>query len=289
MRSSIISLGLAGIIGVVIGLLLQPPPPAPPARAIGNPSNSIVDTVRATAGPEASATSLGALRQQLQQEIAARIALQEKVQLLDQQLATLSDGKGSDSKAEPVRQNSSHTDSPSSPSRQNRARRAWFDAQALIDAGVDATTAQELKARFEKQELDRLYLRDQAVREGWFGSRRYREEVKKLDAKLGNLQEELGGDTYAAYLYATGQSNRVAVQSVLAGSAADQAGLQSDDQILSYGEKRIYNWRDLRTATTEGDISETVPLTIVRNGKPMTLYVQRGPLGIRMSSVSIAP
>lgn len=154
---------------------------------------------------------------------------------------------------------------------------------------MEAAEAERLKAQFEQLELDKLYLRDRAVREGWPGGSRYREELQQLEAQTGNLQQELGEDSYDAYLFASGQPNRVAVQSVLASSAAGVAGIQSGDHILRYGNQRIYNWRDLREATTQGDVNETIIIEVLRDNKSLQFYVSRGPLGIRMTSISVAP
>lgn len=285
MRTSIISLGLAVIIGIVIGLLLQSPgivsnPTAPPSKT----DNTLLhmDSLNAAADIENNNTGIDAIRQQLAQEITARKKLQSTVNNLSKKFAQLETEKLSN-------KDDTKTTSPHDASTTNTKNRNWFNQQALIDAGMDATTAGDLKARYETQELDKLYLRDRAMREGWFGNRRYREEMEKLDAQFSDLQKELGDESYSAYLYATGQSNRVTVQSVLANSSADTAGLRATDQILRYGEQPIYNWRDLRTATTQGDINESVTIEIIRDGKPMQLYVQRGPLGIRMNSASVAP
>ncbi|MBN4079265.1 PDZ domain-containing protein, partial [Beggiatoa alba] len=169
------------------------------------------------------------------------------------------------------------------------AGNTWFNQQALIDAGMGPTAAQQLKTQFEELELAKLYLRDQAIREGWAQGKRYRDERLKLDSQTDNIKQEFGEDIYDAYLYASGQSNRVAVQSVLSGSAASNAGLLADDQVIRYSGQRIYNWRDLRNATTEGDLTDTVAIEILRDDKRLEFYVQRGPLGIRMTSVSEAP
>lgn len=281
MRTSVISLGLAASIGIVIGLLLQSPDTELPAE------NSVSDTSPKNAKkplPSEQSTNkkINMISQQLAQEISARKKLQRNVEILGQKLAEL------DTQKQALAKKSKAT-SENIAAASAIENRAWFNEQALIDSGLDANTAQNLKSRYEKQELDKLYLRDQAMREGWFGSRRYREELEKLDAQLGGLQKELGDESFSAYLFATGQSNRVTVQSVLAKSSADTAGIRANDQILRYGSQRIYNWRDLRNATTQGDINETITVEIIRDGEPMEVYVQRGPMGIRMSSVSLAP
>ena len=283
MRSTIVSLGLASIIGVVIGLLLQSPDTSPtPTKASNN--NPLDGGIDQAVTVQNSDHSLDVIRQQLRQEITARKKLQDNVNTLTKKLALLE-------KQNPPAADtgSSNEPAPQSTPATTTANSAWFNEQALIDAGVDPATAKSLKSRYEKQELEKLYLRDQAMREGWFGSRRYRDEMEKLDAQLSGLQKELGDETYSAYLYATGQANRVVVQSVLANSTADTADIRPNDQITQYGDQKIYNWRDLRTATTQGDVNEFVTVELMRDGKPIEVSVQRGPLGIRMNSVSVAP
>lgn len=281
MRTSFISLGLAAIIGVVIGLLLQSPNTV---STVITPDSDTSPQSTTSQLPLTESTNdeINIIRQQLTQETVARKKLQNSVDALNKRLAKLETQKPSTIEASKI-------PPANNPSLGITENRDWFNEKALIDAGIDADIAQNLKSRYEKQELEKLYLRDQAMREGWFGSQRHREELEKLDAQLSGLQKELGDEPYSAYLFATGQSNRVTVQSVLAKSSADSAGIRTDDQITRYGDQRIYNWRDLRNATTQGDINESVTVEIIREGRPMQVYVQRGPLGIRMSSVSTAP
>ncbi|MGD8567196.1 MAG: PDZ domain-containing protein [Gammaproteobacteria bacterium] len=165
----------------------------------------------------------------------------------------------------------------------------WFNEQALVDAGIDPGRVDYIKDAFEQAEMEKLYLRDQATREGWMGTQRYRDKAKQIADRTKALRSELSGSEYDAYLYATGQSNRVVVQSVLGGSPADNAGVQTGDIILQYGNERIYNWNDLTTATREGDPDTTVAVTIERNGQQQQVYVPRGPLGIRLTTDSVAP
>ena len=277
MRSSIISLSLVAVIGIVIGLLLQSP-----ESSTGSSPSSVDNTMQAST-TETHPPALAELSQQLHQEIIAREALQKEVAILSEKLAALSPADVQ----EPA-DNSASATAPADAAH-NSTESAWFNQQALIDAGMAQTEAEQLKVRFEEMELAKLYLRDQAVREGWSGGKRYREERQKLEAKTDNIKQELGEDAYDAYLFASGQSNRVAVQSVLSGSAAGNAGMLAGDQVIRYDGQRIYNWRDLRTATNQGDLTETIPVQVLRDNKQMEFYVQRGPLGIRMTSVSAAP
>ena len=277
MRSSIISLTIVAVIGVVIGLLLQSP-----KSSTGSYPSSVNNTMQASSD-ETHPPALAELSQQLQQEISAREALQKEVTILSEKLAALS--------PEDVQELADSSASATTPAdaAHNPTEGVWFNQQALIDAGMTQMEAEQLKVRFEEMELAKLYLRDQAVREGWSGGKRYREERQKLESKTEDIKQELDEKAYDAYLFASGQSNRVAVQSVLSGSAAGNAGMLAGDQVLRYASERIYNWRDLRNATTQGDLTETVAIEILRDNKRMELYVQRGPLGIRMNSISIAP
>ncbi len=283
MRTSIISLAFAAIIGLIIGLLLQSPDTVPTATkpaAIAVKQNEAM--LPASTKVVNFDLKFNGIAQQLQQEIEARKNLQTQVRKLGEKIVLLETQNNPQTKTDSIMP--SHDTAPFTGSTST-----WFNQQALIDAGMDAAEAQQLKKRFEKQELETLYLRDKAVRENWLGTRRYREELQALEAQTSNLKEALDEDTYAAYLFASGQPNGVSVQSVLTGSAADSSGIRSDDQILRYDNQRIYNWRDLRNATTLGDINETITIEVMRDNKRMEFYVQRGPLGIRMSPVSASP
>ena len=76
---------------------------------------------------------------------------------------------------------------------------------------------------------------------------------------------------------------------MLESAQAGQAGIRSGDYIMRYDNERIYNWRDLRSATTSGEISDTIEVEVERDGETLRFYLARGPLGIRMNSLRIAP
>ena len=284
MRSTVISLALATFIGVVIGLLLQSPENSPPPSTISTltvPQSLLAANVSS----QDQISQLNELTQQLQQEIIARQALQKQVSVMSSTLAALSADERNT--ASPDKQGTPLNPLPTVS--EGTTGNAWFNKQALIDAGMGSIEAEQLKNQYEELELEKLYLRDTAVREGWARGNRYRTKLQELDQKSDGIKQELSEEVYDAYLFAAGQSNRVAVQSVLSGSTANKAGFEPGDQIIRYNGQRIYNWRDLREATTQGDVSETIPIEIERDGQRTQYYVQRGPLGIRMTSVSIAP
>lgn len=58
--------------------------------------------------------------------------------------------------------------------------------------------------------------------------------------------------------------------------------------MIRYASERINNWRDLRNIAIQGGLTETVAIEIQQDNKRMEFYVQCDPLGIHMTSVSVA-
>ncbi|MBL1292316.1 MAG: PDZ domain-containing protein [Thiotrichales bacterium] len=161
--------------------------------------------------------------------------------------------------------------------------------EAFLDAGFSYDKAVELDERYADLELRGLYLRDQALREGWISEPRFAEERAKLSSEEEAISDELGEDTYERYLYATGQSNSVSVFSVIRKSPAESSGIEGGDVIYRYAGDRIYDSFDLRNATSEGEAGETVAVEVLRDDAIVQLYVPRGPLGVQLESVSLKP
>jgi S1-C subfamily serine protease len=137
--------------------------------------------------------------------------------------------------------------------------------------------------------MQQLYLQNQARREGWYGTRRYFEELRKSEGKENIYRQELGDDQYDKFLFESGQNNRVIATDVLSGSPAEKVGIKSDDIILSYDGKRIFSWNDLTTATAEGDPQQLARIEVIRDNQPIEFYLKRGPIGIRLGSKKIQP
>jgi membrane-associated protease RseP (regulator of RpoE activity) len=161
--------------------------------------------------------------------------------------------------------------------------------RALIAAGVDATTASDIKRREDQLALSTVYLRDQATREGWMHTPRFAEEMAKIDQQRTPLRDEIGDDAYDRYLAALDQPNRVAVNEVLSDSPAAAAGLQAGDVVLRYGDTRIFAPRDLVNATRSGVAGETVQVELLRAGQRLQIDVPRGPLGVSIAASRGAP
>lgn len=156
----------------------------------------------------------------------------------------------------------------------------------FLAAGFDAEQAARLRAHMGEIEMERLYLRDRASREGWIRTPEYFEAVGQLRQ---GIREQLGEDAYDRFLFAMDRPNRLIVESVIESSPAQQIGLQPGDTIFRYDGRRIFSYGELRSATTGGDFGESVPVEIQRNGELLEYYIQRGPLGVTLDRSSVQP
>jgi hypothetical protein len=160
---------------------------------------------------------------------------------------------------------------------------------SLVFAGIDESSAEDITRRINESELKRLELRDKAIREDYIGTERYREELRSILDENTSVREEVGDEPFDRYLYAIGRANRVGITSVMVGSEAEKAGIEKGDQILSYGDQRMFDWSELRNATTQGSLGEYVDVRILRNGTEVMVSIPRGPLGVRLTSMSVDP
>jgi membrane-associated protease RseP (regulator of RpoE activity) len=161
--------------------------------------------------------------------------------------------------------------------------------RALIAGGMEPYKAADLKRRADTLALAEMYLRDQASREGWIDTPRFQEELASLQQQQVSFRDELGDEGYDKYLYALGQTNRVRVDDVMTDSPAAQAGLAPGDQILRYGDTRIFAPEDLVEQTRQGEPGEMVPLLVIRQGNVISVEVPRGPLGLRVNATQSNP
>lgn len=160
---------------------------------------------------------------------------------------------------------------------------------ALLRAGVTPEVADDIIWRRSQLSIARLELRDDAARNDWLGTARYREELRKLNEQEISIEDEIGLDAYDRYLYETGQSNRVAVDSVLPGSAGEESGLLPGDVIERYDGAQVLDFNDLRSATSAGERGALVPVSVVRGGERLELWLRRGPIGIGLDATRLDP
>jgi hypothetical protein len=276
-------------IGLIIGLLIKGPMSSSKNRAQEQQiSDNIADEVSLELELNSFKNEIKNLKQQVTEGTKISQELQTNLDTLQNKVAQLSQisTKVEVSQIPEDDNKRIYKTSPRPPMQQTKE---WFNYDALIVAGVETSEANRLRNLYDGIEIEKLYLRDRAIREKWINSDKYRKEIGTLEDKYTSLRSELDDTTYDAFLYASGRSNRVVVQSVLSTSPAGEAGIQAGDQIIRYGNNKIYTWSDLRTATTSGQANELVEIIIDRAGKKMSLYIPRGPLGIRLDNQSTKP
>jgi len=161
--------------------------------------------------------------------------------------------------------------------------------EVLVSLGIDESVADTIKKREEERELEQLYLRNQATREGWVGTEKYFEQAQKLANGSDLYRDELGDNKYDQYLYESGQFNRVSVKNIISGSPAANAGIQSGDIIYSYNNTRLFSWMELTSLTSQGTEGELVSMEIHRGQQVIDVYIARGPLGVRLIGTKIDP
>ncbi len=254
-------------------------------------SSEYADTTNGQYDPAGSGASFGnpdalatidELRDELERAELERSELREQLQALSVRLGALDNL--------PAAAEASSSNAPA-PRREVERRRgsAGLTLESLQSAGISERDATTIKSRLDALSMQRLYLRDQAQREGWLGKQEYRDQIRQLNDAQNNLEQEFGSDNYSRYLYAMGRPNQVSVQSVIENSPAFNAGMQSGDQLLSYDGQNVYDPRTIRRGTQRGNAGEMVPVIVNRNGQQVELYVPRGPLGINMNSDSVRP
>ncbi len=164
-----------------------------------------------------------------------------------------------------------------------------YNLDNLIRGGVDPALAEDIVRRKNSIELQRLALQDHATRDDYLNTQRYYDELTKINKQDVSLREELGNERYDEYLFNSKQNNRIRISSVMLGSAAEQAGIQKGDIILSYDNHRMFTWQELKDATAQGQLGEYVAISIYRNGEIYSFSVPRGPLGMQLGATRLAP
>ena len=277
----------AGTIAVVQSVAALPETRPPSQDEVASPSPKTVENEKTTAlmANLAETTEdpdkVAFLAELLTAEVSKRRHLEKRLTDLQNQVSrletTVADGKGQIS-SEQKTDDDGQTEAAKDPEKVSEDR--------FLAAGFDPVSAAELKKRASEIEMERLYLRHRARREGWIRSPEYREAARELRR---GMKEEFGEDTYDRFLFASERSNRLLVDSVMESSPAQQTGLQPGDIIFRYDGSRVFSRRDLRDATTRGEMGETVPVEIRRGGEILEVEIPRGPLGVRLDRTTVQP
>ena len=275
LRNLLILVAVLGI-GIFLGYALLP---APPPAVTGNatPPPPAAYSPHQPAKPE----TLAALQQQLQLARASREQLAAELEVLRLRVEELESGD--------TEEDLSPTGTGNGKAAPEPAVRAVTSVQSLIDAGITPDQAAWIQARLDEIDLQQLYLRDQATREGWLNKPRYHKERRQqLDAVTG-LRSDIGDDAYDRMLYSIGRTNRVVVRDTMVNSPAELYGLLPGDRIIAYDGRRVFSGEELNTLVTQGDAGTMTLLQVERNGAYHDLYLPRGPLGIRLAAARVRP
>lgn len=296
-RSSIAKRGtLLGVAAALAGAFIwhtAAPQGSPPSAATGGPGpvvsgsakpvpapRQLVSAAPVTAASESAQRRVDALEARLAEEMSRRVEMQQRIDALAEEIAALRNGAppADDTDAAAAKGPNQGVDYSKSPMQ-----------RALEAAGLDTAIAEGIKLRGDQLAMSEMYLRDQATREGWVDTPRFKEEMEEIEAQRVSVREEIGDDAYDRYLFALGHTNRVIVNDVMLDSVAEDVGLREGDLIVSYGDARIFAPDDLITSTQGGASGEPVVLEVRRNGERMQIEVPRGPLGLRIGPAQDDP
>jgi hypothetical protein len=272
-------MALAGTAGLTIGIVagfatreLMGPSPTSRATQRGDAGEDLreqVDQLRKQVAAQRTLTSA------LQAEISG---VRERIEDLEPRPALNAAGAGGDEGEANPAQN------PAARGRQGGGQ--WFDPGLLLDVDMDANDITRVRRHFDAHQLEILFLRDRATREGWMHKPRFANEMQNLN---GRLREEAGDADYDALLWATGRPNRVELAALLGGSPAVAAGLEDGDIVLRYDDQEIYHALALQHATRTGDAGSTVSIDVLRGDEELRVYVPRGPLGAQLQPARTPP
>ncbi|MGD8339884.1 MAG: PDZ domain-containing protein [Gammaproteobacteria bacterium] len=151
----------------------------------------------------------------------------------------------------------------------------------FVEAGLSPERAQWLMQREDELEMEVLQARYEATQNGASPA-----EIAALNPTQ-MMREELGDTDYEKYLEGLGRPTSVNVREVLTSSPAQAAGLQPGDEIVAYDGQRVFDMSELTDLTYAGNPGETVAIDVIRDGQPMQLYVERGPIGVSGGGRSI--
>lgn len=230
---------------------------------------------------------IAALREQIAAERDARLGLEGEIAMLRQLVAESGAGARFDTPPPAGESAAGQSAAAAAGDAASPDAKPWFDEQALTAGGLSSPDIARLEEVFETSELEVLYLRDQATREGWLDTPRFLQAMYQLRS---GLREQIGDENFDWLLYATHRDNRVVAQSVIASGPAARAGIQAGDVILRYDGRAIFRGGELQSATSQGEAGRPVTLEVLTpNGQLRRLTVPSGPLGVQLAAKRLPP
>jgi membrane-associated protease RseP (regulator of RpoE activity) len=211
-----------------------------------------------------------ALEVAVAEERNARLLLEEELQALYAEFDALTDNTD-EREGTPV----ADTREAREEARRQALARGDRNKGRLVDAGFSEDRASWILDRVERLQMEQI----QAI----YDARQSGEPLDRSDFRLDPdraLRTQIGDAEYEQYLEAFGRSTSVAVGTVLESSPGQRAGLQSGDQIVGYGGQRVFSYSELSERTMNAAPGQSVVVDIIRDGAPMQIVVEAGPIGI---------
>jgi len=230
---------------------------------------------------------LARLEQIVGEEREARIALEDTLAMLFEELERLegsSGGVADERQAEAEREREARAIER----RSSRGSSDWLARYQerrvgrMVEGGFTEDEARQILQRESEAQYKAMEAAWDAQRNG--------ETIDRFSSTVstqGILRSEIGDDAYARYLEVQGQPTSINVTQVLSGSPGTTAGLQAGDKLVSYGGERVFGMVDLRNQTMQGKPGEDVVIEIERDGTRMQLMVPRGPIGITGNGANV--
>jgi hypothetical protein len=153
--------------------------------------------------------------------------------------------------------------------------------ERFIDSGLTMERAQYIMQREDEIAMEVLQARYEATQSGADAA-----VIANLSTSQ-MMRDDLGDADYEKYLTALGRPTTINVRDVLTNSPAQAAGLAPGDEIVGYDGKRVFDMNELTGLTYEAGPGGTVAIDVIRDGQPMQLYVERGPIGVSGGGRSI--
>ena len=265
-------LALAVVVALLAGL------------AIGSWMLGERDAIEATkiSGDEGSprnmAERIERLEQMLYEEREARVALEDTLAMLFEELDTMD---GGDERAAAEQDTRQVRQAASEQQARSRDRSNWMQQYnqnriaRMVEGGF---TEEEARSLIEKESAARY----EAMRAAWEAERSGEplDPLASWNDPQRILRDSIGDDAYERYLTTQGQPTSVEITQVLSNSPGASVGLEPGDRIARYNGERVFSISDLRTLTMQGNPGEDVVVEVERNGVLMQLTLPAGPIGI---------
>ena len=213
-----------------------------------------------------------ALESAVAEERNARMLLEEELQALYEVLDELAETQASNVRDDDASE--AVVRFPDTFQQGSEADAAWR-RERLVSAGFPEDRADWILRRESELLMQRMQVMYDARRTGERPA-----DFRQMMDPEGALRTEIGDAEYEQYLTAFGRSISVTVGSVLESSPGQRAGLQPGDEIMSYGGERVFSYDDLSGRTMAATPGQPVVVDIVRDGVPMQVVIEGGPIGI---------